>query len=219
MTNKTNQTEQVRRPVNIHYEAGRRGEAVLAKTMATFPNNHLQESVFVKDFLPALVAGNELPPSTGWPNAWIAVAGSVHAEVDIYRGDEYLFTTPPLYREIAAEVNRTETPQPSAAGTPRSSWSNLAYDYQDAQFPDRVGAQMLNKIEEHGFVCSAADHLAAWDKVFLRYGLDYRIIRREVHKHYTGEDVNVDNFGISSESNNSIKMNVEVVENGDVEEY
>lgn len=184
---------------NPYYKQGQRSEALVRDGIAQFPNKQMQEMEFRDTLLPPIIAGDEFPPHPTWPNAWLDVVGSVHAQLDIFRGTEFLFTTPPLYREIEATINRTDSNDGSTNDTAYAlnSWGNLAADFYTDQFPSRVTAKMMDKIYENGFKGSVLEHLKAWDKVFKHFGLDYREIRRELRIRNKGETVSLDFFGPS----------------------
>lgn len=184
-------------PDNPYYKQGQRSEELVRDGIAQFPNKQMQEIEFRDTLLPPIIAGNEFSPHPTWPNAWLDVVGSVHAQLDIFRGDEFLFTTPPLYREVEATINRTDNNDGTTTDTAYAlnSWGNLAADFYTDQFPARVTSKMMDKIYENGFKSSVLSHLKAWDKVFQHYGLDYREIRSELHFRNTGERVSLDFFG------------------------
>jgi hypothetical protein len=64
---------------------------------------------------------------------------------------------------------------------------------------------------------TAEEHMARWDEVFKRYGLDYRVIRADLHERKTGQKVNPN---IIDQSDKALATKqVELDDNGDYEDY
>ena len=69
-------------------------EVVAALSVPDYPR--IQESVFVKQYLPMFAANPEKVDGIIYVNTWINVAGSPFQAVDVYNGSEFLYRVPPL---------------------------------------------------------------------------------------------------------------------------
>lgn len=160
---------------NLNYERGQRGEALCAKLMNNLPNPQLQESEFRATFLPMFVGGGEFMNM----DAWRAVAGTLQNEVDIFNGQQYLFTVPPVQLDVLSAIS-VRGPGGSMANTLSGALINAAED------PGSIEAHQLVASQIDSAPDMVADNreelMARWEKVFERYGIDYRQVRKEVAK-------------------------------------
>jgi len=192
----------------IYHQRAGAIEQRLAKAAAHERNPQIQEAVFCRDFLPMFVGGGEFINQ----EAWVAVAGSVNNEVDVFRDREYLYTLPSLAIPIVSEISSRKQDALGMQGTWASTGGNAM---------DEPGSlESVHSIAEHGhkvtLASSPESHLKRWEEVFKRYDLDYKVIRAQIHERKTGQKVNPDIVG---KSNNTATDNrrIEIDEDGDYE--
>lgn len=181
---------------NLNYERGQRGEAICAKMMANLPNPQIQESEFRATFLPMFVGGGEFMNM----DAWRAVAGTLQNEVDVFNGDTYVFTVPPVQLDVISAIS-VRGPNGSMANTLSGALINAAEDPGSIEAHQLVASQIDQAPE---MVASNREELMArWEKIFERYGIDYREVRKQVAKVKYGIDVKDDMTNQSSKRGSS----------------
>lgn len=171
-------------------------------------NPQIQEAEFTRVFLPMFVGGGEYINQ----DAWVAIAGSVNNEVDVFRGHEYLYTLPSLAIPIRSDISTRRR-----EGVMGDNWMGTGLNAADE--PGSVDSIM--DIDAKGknvhVAVSPESHLKRWNEVFERYGIDYLVVRAELHERKTGEKVNPD---IISKSDKALTgKQVELDDNGEYEEY
>ncbi|AHI60388.1 hypothetical protein RAY_237 [Erwinia phage vB_EamM_RAY] len=191
----------------MHQRAGSI-ERRLAQAAQHERNPQIQEAEFTRVFLPMFVGGGEYINQ----DAWVAVAGSVNNEVDVFRGQEYLYTLPALAIPIRSEISSR-----SQNGRMGDNWMGTGLNAAD----DPGSIESVMSIDAKGkqvaLASTAEEHMARWDEVFKRYGLDYRVIRADLHERKTGQKVNPN---IIDQSDKALATKqVELDDNGDYEDY
>jgi hypothetical protein len=143
---------------------------------------------------------------------WVAIAQSVNNEVDVFRGQEYLYTLPPMAIPIRSEISSRESQRLGMQGSWASTGLNASIE------PGSM--ESVNEVAVHGHKVTLAatpeSHMKRWEAVFERYGIDYKVVRAEIHERRTGEKVNPNIVG---KSNNTATDNrgIEIDEDGEFE--
>lgn len=136
----------------------------VVRELAENKNPAIQEAEFISKFLPMFSADPRRTDGTIFVNAWINVANSPFAEVDVMRGNELLFTIPPIlyapknlldalggsnaYRNITdAALKYNVMPKLGEAAMQR--WMKETVPNQDISY----------------------SHLLRWNEIFKRYNL------------------------------------------------
>lgn len=193
----------------IYHQRAGAVEERLAKAAKQERHPQIQEAVFVRDFLPMFVGGGDFINQ----EAWVTIAGSVNNEVDVFRGHEYLYTLPSLAIPIRSEISSREQTRLGMQGSWASTGLNASIE------PGSM--ESVHDIAVHGhrvtLDATPEAHLKRWDEVFQRYGLDYKLIRAEIHERRTGEKVNPDIVGKSNNTATDNNRGIEIDEDGEFE--
>lgn len=172
----------------LDYERASRAEARIIRQFKTVTNPTMQEHEFRNTFLPMFVGGGDFMNI----HAWRAVAGSLLNEVDVYAGDTYQFTVPPVQLDVISVIS-----QRSETGTMSSTLSgaliNAADDPTSRDAAHLVATQIdqaPNMVED-----KREEYLQRWDAIFKRYGIDYQEVRAQVAKEKYGIDIVKEDIG------------------------
>ena len=138
-------------------------EVVTALSRPDYPR--IQESVFVKQYLPMFAANPEKVDGIIYVNTWINVAGSPFQAVDVYNGSEFLYRVPPLLnsddtmlKNIGRNGSIHETLQEAALKA--SVIPKLGEHHIRQWLTDRLGTGTIN-----------LDIARQWNLIFARYNL------------------------------------------------
>lgn len=191
----------------IHHETGRRAEERIARAFQNYPNPTIQEHIFTSTFLPMFVGGGPFMNV----DAWRAIAGTLNKEVDVYRGDEYLYTIPPVQLETRAVISQRAEGHGMNTSL-NGAFINMANDLKDPNIYALVGSQVEQA--EEMVIDNAEENLARWEAIFARYNIDYKEVRKEVGRLKFGIDVKDDINDSSSK-----KKQIEEIEFDDTGDF
>lgn len=185
---------------------GSDAEKKIAKAYEGYKNRHIQESVFTSLFLPMFVGGGPFINV----DAWCGYAGRLINEVDVYNGDTYLYTVPPLQLETRSVISdRGATGMMS--NTLSGALINRANEPGDPEIYTLVGSQVATAADM--VIDRRDEYMARWEAIFKRYGIDYKEVRKEVGRIKFGIDVK-DNIGDQS-SKKAIDEGIEFGDDND----
>lgn len=169
----------------MHHETGSRAEQRLFRDFQNFPNRRIQEHIFTSMFLPMFVGGGPFINI----DAWRGYAGSLTNEVDVFNGDQYLFTVPPMQMETRSVISQRS--EGGAMGsTLNGALINRADNPADPEVYQLVASQVTQANEM--IIDNSKELLERWDEVFKRYGIDYKEVRKEVGRLKFGINVKDD---------------------------
>lgn len=178
----------------MHHETGSRAEEKIARAFEGYKNPQIQEHIFTALFLPMFVGGGPFMNV----DAWRGYAGSLNNEVDVFRGEEYLYTIPPIQLETRSVISQ-RSEGGSMGSTLNGALINRAMNPSDPEVYQLVGSQVAQA--EDMVIDKSAEYLARWDEIFQRYGIDYKEVRKEVGRIRFGVDVKADINDPSSKKN------------------
>lgn len=193
----------------IYHQRATAIEARLAKAAQHQRNPQIQEAIFKRDFLPMFVGGGEFINQ----EAWVAIAGSVNNEVDVFNGHEYVYTLPPLAIPIKSQISSRRSDQLGMTGSWAATGLNASIEPGSMESVNEVAIHGMNVVLDG----TPEAHMARWEEVFKRYGLDYRLIRAEIHQRKTGQKVNPDIIGKSNNTTADKIQRIEIDEDGEFE--
>lgn len=138
-------------------------DVVAALSTPDYPR--IQESVFVKQYLPMFAADPARVDGIIYVNTWINVAGSPFQAVDVYQGNVFLYRVPPLLnsddtmlKNIGRNGSIHETLQEAALKA--SVIPKLGEHHIRQWLTDRLGTGNIN-----------LDVARQWNLIFTRYNL------------------------------------------------
>lgn len=151
----------------IAYEQLRKKEVQLAKLFDAIPNPRIDEYTFRTVFLPMFAIGADLINV----DAWRGVAGQLTNEVDVFRGEEYLFTVPPMVAETKTVISRRSNPNHMIT-TPTGRMLNEQNNRSGGTGSQLIEVEHRRKAMEY---CNEQrlPILERWAEIFKRYGIDY----------------------------------------------
>lgn len=161
--------------VNTHHLRGKKAEALVARHFkaAEEVRPRIQEVEFRTTFLPMFVGGGDYVVI----DAWRAVAGSLLNEVDVFSGNELLFTVPPVHLDVVSVVS-SRSPTGTSINTLNGALLSVADDPGGIEAMALVDTQ-VDQAEEM-VVDRRDEYMERWDQIFQRYGIDYKEVRRQV---------------------------------------
>ena len=124
----------------------------------------IQESQFISEFLPMFTADPRKVDGKIFVNAWINISNSPLAEVDVLRGNELLFTVPPL---LHAPDSLLEVLDKSQAYQ-NISQAALKYNVMPKLGEAHMKRWMDGTIPKQEI---AFEHVHRWNEIFKRYNL------------------------------------------------
>lgn len=142
------------------------------------PNPQIQERLFVSTFLMMFAIGGTAMNN----DAWQSISGTLTNPVDVFNGDTYLYTIPPLM--LSAQTRITQR---------RNIYPQQAMNMQTTE----TGALLAASVNQGGNTLLTVDKMAKsvlvneslrdtylrqWVEIFKRYGVDYKEVRR-LHAH------------------------------------
>lgn len=137
-------------------------QVVTALSEPDYPR--IQESVFVRQYLPMFAANPEKVDGIIYVNAWINVAGSPFQAVDVYNGTEFLYRVPPLLnaddgmlKDLGRNGSIHETLQEAALKA--NVIPKLGEHHLRQWLTDRLGSGLNLEIAKQ------------WNAIFARYNL------------------------------------------------
>jgi|JI8StandDraft_1071087.scaffolds.fasta_scaffold00954_10 hypothetical protein len=134
--------------------------AEISEALFTDGNPQVQESEFKHVWLP-LIAGLSGPAPI---ERWMHIAGSPFAEVDVFNGNEFLFTVPPL---LSSDESVTE-PLKKLSVNAALDVIQLHYNYHPNIGRSKMDEMLMSKI---GKGSAKLDYAVRLNAIFKRYGL------------------------------------------------
>ena len=129
------------------------------------PNPTLEESIFVKKYLPLLAANtSEVKAPVG---LWLEVAGTAFQPVDIVKGKEILFTVPALLDSNSVKIqdqkDRRALTIPGMIA--EAEMRTATVPQMGINFLNHHLSKLFEGRELH------SEHLLAWQAIFKRYNI------------------------------------------------
>lgn len=140
------------------------------------PNPQIQESLFTSTFLMMFAIGGKKVMNV---YAWQAVAGTLSNPVDVFRGDEYLFTVPPLVLPPKTRITKRRHVHPiNAMNIQTTAVGQLMAANETSPTASMLTVNRITKLDlvEHSL---RDQYLTQWDAIFKRYDIDYKTLREE----------------------------------------
>lgn len=198
-------SEEVTQPAtNPFHESARRNELRINNLFKDYPNPRIQEREFCATFLPMFVGGGDYLNL----DAWRAVAGNLVSEVDVFNGDEYLYTIPQVNMDVVGVISVR-----GDDGIPTHTLSGALHSLKDEPNDMRTYALIDSQVEqaEDMVTGSREELLARWDAIFKRYNIDYLEVRKQLAIARHGADAVKDYKIETSSKKHSAMLDEELV--------
>lgn len=138
------------------------------------PNPVIQERLFVSTFLMMFAIGGSAMNN----DAWQGISGTLTNPVDVMRGDEYLFTVPPLMLSPQTRITKRRNVYPQEAMNMRTTETGALLGATERGNSTLLAVDQMSKTvfvdESH-----KQEYLLRWVEIFKRYNIDYKEIRRQ----------------------------------------
>lgn len=134
------------------------------RSLAESPNPSIQESQFIAEFLPMFSADPRNVEGKIFVNAWINISNSPFAEVDVMRGNERLFTVPPILH----------TPESLLSVLDKSeAYKNITQAALKYNVMPKLGEAHMQRWMDGTIPKQevAFEHVRRWNDIFKRYNL------------------------------------------------
>ncbi len=131
--------------------------------------NHakIPEELFRGIFLGLFANSDEQHPDATIQN-WIAIAGSPFHSVDVYSGNEKIFTVPPIYSKDAIQPSEMNRSEPLSHIVSVAEKLSMRSPREGQNYIDNKYAAVSRKVR------GSVDRIAyakEWNAIFARYGL------------------------------------------------
>lgn len=138
------------------------------------PNPTIQENLFVSTFLMMFAIGGTAMNN----DAWQDIAGTLTNPVDVLRGNEYLFTVPPLMLSPHTRITKRRNIYPQEAMNMRTTETGALLNASEQGNGSLLAVDQMAKtvfVDE----TRKQEYLLRWVEIFKRYGIDYKAIRKQ----------------------------------------
>lgn len=133
--------------------------------LSKLPNPRIQESEFIRDFLPMFAADPKRVDGPINVNVWLNVADSPYASVDVFNGLEYLYTVPPL---LNADDTMLENIGQNGSVYATLTSASLKFAVMPKLGEAHLKQWMTDRLRSAHMPVDAAH---AWNIIFKRYNL------------------------------------------------